>query len=48
MINLFEQWFMHLYRFLLRQRSQQDRLDALGTCDTFDFSRQAARRGWGV
>ena len=34
---------MRLYRAALAAQSHRERLEWLGTCDTFDFARHAAR-----
>lgn len=35
---------MRLYRSALAAQTAQERLDWLGTCDTFDFKRHHARK----
>jgi hypothetical protein len=42
-MRLFEMLFMSLYRRILTNRTHRERLEALGTCDTFDFKRHGAR-----
>lgn len=38
-----ESLVMRYYRAALAAQSHRERLDWLGTCDTFDFARHAAR-----